>query len=112
MDRAQRAKQFMPFAALKGYEEALRAKEKIKAEKKELTEEQEEELNRQLLTLQKREMVTVTYFEKDEYLQVTGMVSRIDRSARILQVVNTKIEFMNILSICKVANEKNDSSVS
>lgn len=27
MDRAERAKQFMPFAALKGYEEALRAKE-------------------------------------------------------------------------------------
>ena len=28
MDRAERAKQFLPFAALKGYEEALRKKEK------------------------------------------------------------------------------------
>lgn len=28
MDRAERAKQFMPFAALKGYEEALRKKER------------------------------------------------------------------------------------
>lgn len=28
MDRAERAKQFMPFAALKGYEEALREREK------------------------------------------------------------------------------------
>ena len=28
MSPAERAKQFMPFAALKGYEEALRAKEK------------------------------------------------------------------------------------
>lgn len=27
MDRAERAKQFMPFAALKGYHEALRKKE-------------------------------------------------------------------------------------
>lgn len=27
MSREERAKQFMPFAALKGYEEALRAKE-------------------------------------------------------------------------------------
>ena len=27
MDRAERAKQFMPFAALKGYQEALRKKE-------------------------------------------------------------------------------------
>lgn len=27
MDRSERAKQFMPFKSLKGYEEALRAKE-------------------------------------------------------------------------------------
>jgi len=27
MERSERAKQFLPFAALKGYEEALRAKE-------------------------------------------------------------------------------------
>lgn len=31
-DRAERAKQFMPFAALKGYEEALRERER-RAEK-------------------------------------------------------------------------------
>ena len=29
MSQTDRAKQFMPFAALKGYEEALRKKEKI-----------------------------------------------------------------------------------
>ncbi len=28
MDQAERAKQFMPFAALKGYEEALRERER------------------------------------------------------------------------------------
>lgn len=32
MDRAERAKQFMPFAALKGYEEALQERER-RAEK-------------------------------------------------------------------------------
>ena len=39
MSPAERAKQFMPFAALKGYEEALRQKEKIVVEKIELSEE-------------------------------------------------------------------------
>lgn len=29
MERSERAKQFMPFSALKGYTEALRQKEKI-----------------------------------------------------------------------------------
>ncbi len=33
-----RAKQFVPFAAVKGYEEALRAKEKIAVEKTEVSE--------------------------------------------------------------------------
>lgn len=34
MDRQERAKQFMPFAALKGYEEALREKEREKEKEK------------------------------------------------------------------------------
>lgn len=33
MSREERAKQFMPFAALKGYEEALREKEREVAER-------------------------------------------------------------------------------
>lgn len=45
MDRADRAKQFMPFDALKGFREALAEKEKLVEEKKsaeraELTEEE------------------------------------------------------------------------
>ena len=36
MDREERAKQFMPFAALKGYTEALRKKEKSFEERMEL----------------------------------------------------------------------------
>ena len=35
MSRKDRAKQFMPFAALKGYEEALREKEREVAEREE-----------------------------------------------------------------------------
>ena len=46
MDRADRAKQFMPFDALKGFREALAEKEKLVEEKKsaERTELTEEEL--------------------------------------------------------------------
>ena len=43
MDRAQRAKQFAPFAALKGFEEALREKERIIVPKVELYEEKKAE---------------------------------------------------------------------
>lgn len=44
MSREERAKQFMPFAALKGYEEALREKEREVAEREAEEKLSEEEL--------------------------------------------------------------------
>lgn len=99
MDIANRAKQFAPFAALKGYEEALRAREKIVVPKVILSEEMQEELNRRLLSIEKNDMITVVYFCKDEYLQMTGMISRIDTCAKVLKVVETKIPFEDIYKI-------------
>ncbi len=99
MSREERAKQFMPFAALKGYPEALRRKEKIIVPKRELSEEYGEELDRKLHEIQRNDMVSVIYFCRGEYLKVTGMVSRMDPTARILKVVNTKIPFGDIYDI-------------
>lgn len=42
MSREERAKQFMPFAALKGHMEALRAREQIVVPREELSEEYKE----------------------------------------------------------------------
>lgn len=99
MDRQDRAKQFMPFAALKGYEEALREKEKIVVPKIELSEEMKEELDRKMQQVMRNDMVQVTYFKEDEYLQITGMVARIDKDARVLKVVGTKIPFEDIYKL-------------
>ena len=94
-----RAKQFMPFAALKGYEEALRAKEKIVVEKIELSEEKKAELDYKIQQIQKNDIVTVVYFVKDEYIKLEGMVSRLDKDARVLKIVNTKIPFEDIYEL-------------
>lgn len=99
MSREDRAKQFMPFAALKGYEEALRRKEKITVPRMELSEEYKEELDRKLRQVKKNDMITVIYFHKNEYLKQTGMVSRIDETARVLCVVNNKILFDDIFDV-------------
>lgn len=101
MSREERAKQFMPFAALKGYPDALRKKEKIVVPKMELSEEYQEELDHKLRKVQKNDMVTVVYFCKNEYLKLTGMVSRIDESSRILKIVNTRIAFEDLYDIIK-----------
>lgn len=94
-----RAKQFVPFAAVKGYEEALRAKEKIVVEKIELSEERKAELDFKLHQICKNDMITVVYFHKDEYIRIEGMVSRLDADARVLKVVNTKIPFDDIYDL-------------
>ena len=101
MSREMRAKQFQPFAALKGYSEALKKKEKVIVPRVEFSEEYQEELDRKLRKVQKNDMVTVIYFRKGEYLKVTGMVTRIDPTAGLLTVVNTKIPLGDIFDIAK-----------
>lgn len=99
MTREDRAKQFMPFAALKGYPEALAKKEKIVVPKAELTEEYARILDQKLRQVAKNDIITVTYFCNGEYLKKTGMVSRVDETARVLKIVNTKILFDDIFDI-------------
>lgn len=101
MDRADRAKQFMPFDPLKGFREALHDKEKIRVPKMELSEEAKEELDERLHQINKFDMVTIVYYKDQEYLKITGIVSRFDVSARIIKIVNTKIPFDDIIKIEK-----------
>lgn len=74
MDRENRAKQFMPFDALKGLRAALAEKERMIVEKRELSEEQKEELDRKLKQIEKQDIITVEFFDKGEYVKVTGVV--------------------------------------
>ena len=99
MPIADRAKQFVPFAALKGLPEALSAKERITVDKIELSPEMAEELDRRMHLLQKGNIATVVYFHKNEYIKITGMVARIDTTCRLLQIVNTKINFEDIYEV-------------
>lgn len=99
MSVSDRAKQFMPFAALKGLPEALAAKEHITVPKKDLSPEMAEELDRKMHLLCKGQIATVIYFHNGEYLKITGMVARIDTTCRLLQIVNTKIPFDDLLDI-------------
>ncbi len=99
MPAADRAKQFMPFAALKGLPEALTAKEHITVPRMELSEEMAEELDYKMHQLKIGKITTVIYFHRGEYLKLTGMIARIEETGRILQVVNTKIPFDDILDI-------------
>lgn len=99
MPIGERAKQFMPFAALKGLPEALAAKEKIIVPKSEISEERAKELDWKLRMLSRGSVASVVYYSRGEYLKISGMVARIDKTSRILQIVCTKINFDDIWDI-------------
>lgn len=88
MPRRDRAAQFAPFAALTGYEEAVREAARFTEEKMILDEDSKEQLDWKLRCLQEKvkekPTITVTYFLKDEkkkggkYVTVTGVLKKID----------------------------------
>ena len=95
----ERAKIFMPFDALTGLKKALKEKEKIVVPKKQIFEQDEFEINQKLMNLKKRDVVTVVYYDQSQYVKCSGLVSSLDKQNRFLVVVNTKINFDDILSI-------------
>lgn len=99
MDRSNRAKQFMPFDALKGFREALAEKERLIVPRRELSEEQKAELDDKLHRIHKMDIVTVEYFQNGEYVQVTGVVSELNEPNRMLKIVNTRISFEAIADL-------------
>lgn len=94
-----RAKQFMPFAALRGYYELVQEKERVIEPRRELSDEQAEVLSRRLCHIQKGMMVTVRRYRDDAYETVRGVVSRISPEFRHLTIVKTRIPFDDILTV-------------
>lgn len=101
-----RAKIFLSFAALKGFEEALREKEKVIVKKKTISEDMKMVISNRLNILKKNDMVKVVYYNSGEYLKIQGLVSKIDPTFQELTVVKTKISFSDIYELRIV--EKNN----
>lgn len=110
MSLADRAAQFSPFAALTGYEDAIKEASRIVDEKIELSEEEKEEINRQLNYLNEHKkdniQITITYFLKDmkknggSYRQITSNLKRLDEIEKtILLADNTILRIDDIRKI-------------
>ena len=99
MKNSDRAKQFMPFDALKGLKEEIKKREKIKVSKKELSPDGIEMLEYKLQQLKKGMMIKVIYFLNNEYLALEGMVSNIDLIEHTISIVKTKIPIKDIYDI-------------
>lgn len=94
-----RAKQFMPFASLKGYFDLIREEQRIKEPKKSLSEEGATVLSFKLNQVKKGILVKVTYYNVDAYETMEGIVSNFDDTFRNMTVVKKMIPFDDILDI-------------
>ena len=96
MSRLQRAKQFMPFAALKGFEALLAAVARPKESRVELSEDQLEELNTVLQSIRCGDWVRVVYYDKHRYTELIGPVEVLNRRLQIVSVQGVEISFRDI----------------
>lgn len=97
--RQDRARQFMPFASLKGYFDKIREQERVKEPKRELSDSEAECLSYKLNQLKKGQMIKVTYYNKEAYENIEGLISYVDFTFRTLTIVKTEISFDDILDI-------------
>ena len=98
MSRADRAAQFSPFAALTGYDAAVRETDRVTERRIELDEGVKAELNARLNCilehLPEHPQVSITYFVPDKkksggaYRTVTGAVRKLDSFAKTLTLVD------------------------
>lgn len=101
MKTEERAKQFMPFSALKGLSEALAKKELPTEERVCLSEDAAEELNNALLSLKNGDEITAEYYDGERYRRVRGSVSRFDEILRLLKIDGMTVRFRDIRRVEK-----------
>lgn len=105
MSMADRAAQFSPFAALTGYDAAVRETARLTDSRMELDESAKGILDRKMQELQRGQPVTVTYFKPDRhkaggaYLTVTAPFLRLDPIERRLVLEDLSVPVTDIYSI-------------
>ena len=95
-----RAKQFLPFDALKGLQEALREKEVEHEEKIELSEETLSELNNSFNKNEKGSKVKIKFYKNGQYIEISGIVTNVDYIKKKIQIDKEEnIRVPDIISI-------------
>ena len=123
MSMLNRAAQFSPFAALAGYDAAVKETARLTDQRVELDEYQKAALDERLQIIQdhlkERPEISLTYFKPDErkaggaYLTITGIVKKIDTYDRLVVMMDgSKIPIDEIMELnSELFNSLDDSIV-
>ena len=98
-NNSNRAKQFMPFDALKGLKEEIKRREIIKENKKILSTEQNNYLDNIIKLLKKNNLVKIKYYKELNYIETIDKIKKIDNIYKKIYLSNTIINFDDIITI-------------
>jgi hypothetical protein len=98
-EKVSRAKQFLPFATLKGYYDQIRERQRIIEPRRDLSEEENHLLSQKVTQVKKGMMIKIKYYHEDAYETFEGIVTHIDLVFRSLTLVKTKISLDDIYEI-------------
>lgn len=100
INRIARAKQFLPFDALKGLQEALKEKEIEYEERKELSEDSLYELDNIFNKIEIGNTIIIKFYKNRVYKEINGTVTNIDYNKKKIQI--NKTQNINISDIIKI----------
>lgn len=100
-NQLNRAKLFLSYDSLKGFKERIHAKERIVVEKPKLSEDQLYELDWKIKQIKTGMMISVLYFDRNEYVYKEGVVTKIkfNNLKNEITIVNICIPLKNIVYI-------------
>ena len=107
-----RARQFMPFSALKGYHEMAMARELVPGPRREMTEEHALALSQRIGTLKKGDLVRVVHYENSAYAETVGALSEVVEPYRMLRIVRKPIAFDDVWEVESMGEMGLDHAIS
>jgi hypothetical protein len=105
VNRVERAKQFLPFDALKGLREELESREEkmSRVPRHEISEERMEELSAVIRQLYKGSQIEMTFYRAGHYYELKGSVLNVNTIYKYLQIGEEKIFFDDIYTLSLVS---------
>jgi len=98
-EKASRAKQFLPFASLKGYYDEIRERQRVIEPRRDRSDEENTLLSNQMNQIKKGMMIKVKHYVKDAYEITEGLVTQVDPVFHTLTIVKSKISLDDIIQI-------------
>lgn len=87
-NRPTDAAQFMPFAALTGFETEVRNQERRREIRRSVGEERAAHISRMFCRLSKGDRIRLEYYNRDHYAEVYASIRQIDATFHVLELID------------------------